>query len=66
MAVYVFNNYGTPKWLPGTTVVVAQNFDGGNIDKFDKFLAICQCFPYQNFSFSYVATQNKIISVRCL
>ena len=66
MAVYVFTNYGTPKWLPGTTVVVAQNFDGGNINKFDKFLVIYQCFPYQSFPFSYVATQNKIISVRGL
>ena len=30
----------------------AQNFDGGNIDEFDKFPAIRQYFPYQNFQFS--------------
>ena len=28
---------------------MAQNFDGGNIDEFDKFLSICQHFPHQNF-----------------
>ena len=31
---------------------MAQNFDGGNIDEFDEFLAIRQYFPYQNFLFS--------------
>ena len=30
----------------------AQIFDGGNIDEFDKFPAIRQYFPYQNFPFS--------------
>ena len=30
---------------------MAQNFDGGKIDKFDEFPAICQYFPYQNFPF---------------
>ena len=29
-----------------------QIFDGGNIDEFDKFPAIRQYFPYQNFPFS--------------
>ena len=35
---------------------MAQNFDGENIDEFDKFLAICQYFPYQNFPFSWLDT----------
>ena len=45
-----------------------QNFDGGNIDEFDKFPAIRRYFPYQNFPFSkllmadeFVAIQNEII-----
>ena len=28
---------------------MVQNFDGGNIDEFDKFPAVHQYFPYQNF-----------------
>ena len=36
----------------------AQNFDGGNIDEFDKFPAICQYFPYQNFRL-VIATYMK-------
>ena len=50
---------------------MAQNFDGENIDKFDKFPAIFQYFPYQIFQFvSYLllmnlwqpgSTQNKIM-----
>jgi len=28
---------------------MVQNFDGENIDEFDKFLSIRQHFPYQNF-----------------
>ena len=52
----------------------AQNFDGGNIDEFDEFPAICQYFHYQNFPFSYLplmnlwqsgSTRNKIIPLRC-
>ena len=31
---------------------MAQNFDEGNIDEFDKFPAIRQYFPYQIFPFS--------------
>ena len=31
---------------------MVQNFDGGDIDEFDKFLAICQYFLDQNFPFS--------------
>ena len=31
---------------------MAQNFMGENIDEFDKFPAIRQYFPYQNFPFS--------------
>ena len=31
---------------------MAQNFDRENIDEFDKFPAIRQYFPYQNFPFS--------------
>jgi len=29
---------------------MVQIFDGGNIDEFDKFLPVCQHFPYQNFT----------------
>ena len=36
----------------GFEYCTAQNFDGGNIDKFDEFPAIRQYFPYQNFPFS--------------
>ena len=32
---------------------MAQNFDGGNIDKFDEIPVIRQYFLYQNF---YLAT----------
>ena len=35
---------------------MAQNFDGENIDEFVEFPAIRQYFPYQNFSFSQLAT----------
>ena len=31
-------------------------FMGDNIDEFDKFPAIYQCFPHQNFPISYIAT----------
>ena len=31
---------------------------GENIDKFDKFSAICQYFSYQNFPFSYSYLAN--------
>ena len=33
---------------------IVQKFDGGNIDELDEFPAICQYFPYQKFSFSYL------------
>ena len=47
----------SPSWKIHTVVNLwiyrkAQNFDRENIDEFDKFPAICQCFPYQNFPFS--------------
>jgi len=32
-----------------TNYCVAQIFDRGDIDEFDKFLSIRQHFPYQNF-----------------
>ena len=37
---------------------MAQNFDGGNIDEFDKFPAIRQYFPYQIFTFSHLPVMN--------
>ena len=37
----------------GSMYRMVQNFDGGNIDDLDKFPAIRQYFPYQNFTFSY-------------
>ena len=29
---------------------IAQNFDGGKVDEFDKWMLNCQNFPYQNFA----------------
>ena len=37
---------------------MAQNFDGENIDEFDKFPTIRQYFPYQNFTFSHLSIMN--------
>ena len=47
----------SPSWKIHTVVnlwiyCTAQNFDGGNIDEFDKFTAIRLYFPYQNCPFS--------------
>ena len=43
---------------------MAQNFDGDNIDKFDEFPAICQYFPYQNFTFSYLLTAGEFVAIQ--
>ena len=55
-----------------TSYRTVQNFDGENIDKFNKFPAIRQYFPYQTFHLvSYLllmnlwqsgSTRNKIMS----
>ena len=37
---------------------MAQNFDRGKIDKYDKFPTIRQYFPYQNFTFSHLPLMN--------
>ena len=44
-------------WQVDTSLTyrMAQNFNGESIDKFDKFPAIHQYFPYQNSPFSYLA-----------
>ena len=42
-----------------TCIVRHKILTGENIDEFDKFPAIRQYFPYQNFPFSYVATYMK-------
>jgi len=42
--------YFYPMYFLEKNYRIVQNFDGGNIDKFDEFLSIRQHFPYQNFT----------------